>query len=338
MKILAIETSCDETALALAELDQEHNQFRIIDHILYSQIEEHSAYGGVVPALASRLHNKKLPGMLQEFIHRNGRDIDAIAVTVGPGLAPSLYVGVNMASLLAEILGIPLIPVNHMHGHMFSGLLNESLEGSIPQHYPFIAYTISGGHTELVLVKSYNEYEIIGITQDDAAGEAFDKVAKMLNLGYPGGPKISQLAQNGDTSAIDFPRPMLNSGNGKMSFSGLKTAVLYYIKDNPPQNDQDIANICASFEQAVIDVLVSKLDWAIQEYSINQVVIGGGVTANIKLRKAFEEYAQQNGIQLIVPNKQLSTDNAIMIAVVACLDVIHGIQDRPQTVNSSLTL
>ncbi len=338
MKTLAIETSCDETALALIELQQEKNYFRIIDHILYSQIEEHSAYGGVVPALASRLHNKKLPGMLQEFIHRNGRDIDAIAVTVGPGLAPSLYVGVNMAQLLAEALGIPLIPVNHMHGHMFSGLLNENLEGTIPTEYPFIAYTISGGHTELVLVKAYNDYEIIGMTQDDAAGEAFDKVAKMLNLGYPGGPKVSKLADSGDTNAIAFPRPMLNSGNGDMSFSGLKTAVLYYIKDNPPQNEQDIANICASFEQAVIDVLVAKLDWAIQEYSINQVVIGGGVTANIKLRKAFEDYAQNNGVQIIVPNKQLSTDNAIMIAVVACLDIIHGIKDRPQDVNSSLSI
>lgn len=338
MKILAIETSCDETALALIELQQETNHFKIIDHILYSQIEEHSAYGGVVPALASRLHNKKLPGMLQEFIHRNGRDIDAIAVTVGPGLAPSLYVGVNMAQLLAEVLGIPLIPVNHMHGHMFSGLLNDNLEGTIPTEYPFIAYTISGGHTELVLVKAYNEYEIIGMTQDDAAGEAFDKVAKMLNLGYPGGPKVSKLADAGDTNAIAFPRPMLNSGNGDMSFSGLKTAVLYHIRDNAPQNDKDIADICASFEQTVIDVLVSKLDWAIQEYGINQVVIGGGVTANIKLRQAFESYAEKQGIQIIVPNKQLSTDNAIMIAVVACLDMIHGIHNRSQEVNSSLTI
>jgi len=338
MKILAIETSCDETALALLNLDIESKNFRVVDHILYSQINEHSQYGGVVPALAARLHNKKLPVMLQEFIHRNGREIDAIAVTVGPGLEPSLYVGVNLAKLLAETLAAPLIPVNHMHGHMFSGLLNDQLEGRVPTKYPFIAYTISGGHTELVLVKDYNDYEIIGITQDDAAGEAFDKVAKMLNLAYPGGPKVSKLAEIGDSEAIQFPRPMLNSGDGKMSFSGLKTAVLYYIKDNPPQNDKDIANICASFEKAVIDVLLAKLDWAVNTYKVRQVVIGGGVTANLKLRQAFEEYAHKNQVELLVPNKILSTDNAIMIGVVACLDIIYNIDNRPQEVNGSLEI
>jgi N6-L-threonylcarbamoyladenine synthase len=274
--------------------------------------------------------------MLQEFIHTNGNNIEAIAVTVGPGLEPSLYVGVNIAKLLAEVLNVPIIPVNHMHGHIFSGLLDETLTGGIPQEYPFIAYTISGGHTELVLVKSYNEYEIVGITQDDAAGEAFDKVAKMLSLEYPGGPKISQLAQSGNPQAIHFPRPMLNSGDGKMSFSGLKTAVLYYIRDNPPQNEQDIANICASFEQAVIDVLIAKLNWATQHYQVKQVIIGGGVTANIKLRQAFEEYAIQSGITLLIPQKILSTDNAIMIGVVACLDILHQITGRVDSVNGSL--
>jgi len=336
MKILAIETSCDETALALLNLDKESEKFQVLDHILYSQINEHSQYGGVVPALAARLHNKKLPVMLQEFINRNGRDIDSIAVTVGPGLEPSLYVGVNLANLLSEALGVPLIPVNHMHGHMFSGLLDENLVGTASIEYPFIAYTISGGHTELVLVKAYNDYEIIGITQDDAAGEAFDKVAKMLNLSYPGGPKVSKLAESGDSEAIQFPRPMINSGDGRMSFSGLKTAVLYYIKDNPPQNEQDIANICASFEQVVIDVLVAKLNWAVNTYNIRQVIIGGGVTANLKLRQALEAYSQQNGVNLIVPNKILSTDNAIMIGVVACLDMIYNIQDRPREVDGSL--
>jgi len=338
MKILAIETSCDETALALLNLDKESEKFQVLDHIVYSQINEHSQYGGVVPALAARLHNKKLPVMLKEFINRNGREIDAIAVTVGPGLEPSLYVGVNLATLLAEVLGVPLIPVNHMHGHIFSGLLDENLAGTVPTEYPFIAYTISGGHTELVLVKAYNDYEIIGITQDDAAGEAFDKVAKMLDLAYPGGPKVSKLAESGDSEAITFPRPMLNSGDGKMSFSGLKTAVLYYIKDNPPHNEQDIANICASFEQAVIDVFVAKLNWAVNTYNIRQVVIGGGVTANIKLRQSFENYANQNGVNLIIPNKILSTDNAIMIGVVACLDIINNIQDRPSEVNGSLEM
>lgn len=338
MKILAIETSCDETALALLNLDKESEKFQVLDHIVYSQINEHSQYGGVVPALAARLHNKKLPVMLKEFINRNGREIDAIAVTVGPGLEPSLYVGVNLATLLAEVLGVPLIPVNHMHGHIFSGLLDENLAGTIPTEYPFIAYTISGGHTELVLVKAYNDYEIIGITKDDAAGEAFDKVAKMLDLTYPGGPKVSKLAETGDIEAIQFPRPMLNSGDGRMSFSGLKTAVLYYIKDNPPQNEQDIANICASFEQAVIDVLVAKLNWSVNTYNIRQIIIGGGVTANLKLRQSFENYATQNGVNLIIPNKILSTDNAIMIGVIACLDIIYGVENRENKVNGSLSI
>ena len=338
MKILAIETSCDETALALLKLDKKSKAFEVIDHIVYSQIDEHSQYGGVVPALAARLHNKKLPVMLQEFIHRNGHEIDAIAVTVGPGLEPSLYVGVNLANLLAEVLGVPLIPVNHMHGHMFSGLLDENLAGTVPTEYPFIAYTISGGHTELVLVKSYNDYEIVGITQDDAAGEAFDKVAKMLNLPYPGGPKVSKLADDGDVNSIKFPRPMMNSGDGRMSFSGLKTAVLYYIKDNPPQSEQDIANICASFEQAVIEVLVSKLNWAVNAYNIRQVVIGGGVTANLRLRQDFEDYSKKNGVNLIIPNKILSTDNAIMIGVIACLDIIYGVENRENKVNGSLSI
>ena len=338
MKILAIETSCDETALALLKLDKKSKAFEVIDHIVYSQIDEHSQYGGVVPALAARLHNKKLPVMLQEFIHRNGHEIDAIAVTVGPGLEPSLYVGVNLANLLAEVLGVPLIPVNHMHGHMFSGLLDENLAGTVPTEYPFIAYTISGGHTELVLVKAYNDYEIVGITQDDAAGEAFDKVAKMLNLPYPGGPKVSKLADDGDVNSIKFPRPMMNSGDGRMSFSGLKTAVLYYIKDNPPQSEQDIANICASFEQAVIEVLVSKLNWAVNAYNIRQVVIGGGVTANLRLRQDFEDYSKKNGVNLIIPNKILSTDNAIMIGVIACLDIIYGVENRENKVNGSLSI
>jgi N6-L-threonylcarbamoyladenine synthase len=221
---------------------------------------------------------------------------------------------------------------------MFSGILNDQLEGSVPTKYPFIAYTISGGHTELVLVKDYNDYEIIGITQDDAAGEAFDKVAKMLNLPYPGGPKVSKLAESGDKEAINFPRPMFKSGDGRMSFSGLKTAVLYYIKDHPPQTEQDTADICASFEQAVIDVLVTKLNWAVNTYNVRQVVIGGGVTANLKLRQAFEEYSNQNQVELLVPNKILSTDNAIMIGVVACLDIIYNIKNRPQEVNGNLDI
>jgi len=340
MNIFAIETSCDETALAYISLDKEKQTFQILDHIVYSQIDAHASYGGVVPALAARLHHKKLPEMIQTFISQNGRNIDAIAATVGPGLEPSLYAGVNQAKTLAVALGIPFIPVNHMHGHIWSGILDEQGRGQIPaKHiYPFIAFTISGGHTEMVLVTGYNQYRIIGQTLDDAAGEAFDKVAKMLDLGYPGGPKISMLANIGNPHAIPFPRPMHNSGTGDMSFSGLKTAVLYYIKSQESLNEIEIANICASFQEAVIDVLLQKLTWVVNQYPVNQVVFGGGVTANIQLRQRVIEWGKQHSCSIIIPNTDLSTDNAQMIAVVAALDILHHIHDRSPEVNGHLPL
>ncbi len=338
MRILAIETSCDETALALVEVNRSAGSFRVLDDIVYSQIDAHAAYGGVVPSLASRLHAKKLPPMLTEFLAKNGREIDAVAVTVGPGLSPSLYIGVNQAELLATALGVPMIPVNHMHGHMWSGLLQEDKTGVKPSDdiYPFLAVTVSGGHTELVLVRGYNDYEIVGRTLDDAAGEAYDKVAKLIGLGYPGGPKVAALAEQGDPSAIEFPRPMITSGDGRMSFSGLKTAVLYQVKAMEKLTEQDKANVSRAFQDAVIEVISSKVSWAIAEYGVKSVVFGGGVTANTRLREALQNLANEQGVELTLPGKGLSTDNAMMIGVVAALDVLHGVEGRPAEVNPGL--
>ncbi len=340
MNILAFETSCDETALALISVDRDQDTFSIQDHVVYSQIKEHSSYGGVVPALAARLHHKKLPEMIQEFIGRNGRDIQAIAATVGPGLEPSLYAGVNQAKVLSTVLNIPFIPVNHMHGHIWSALLNNRGEGQKPNksEYPFLAYTISGGHTEMVLVRGYNDYEIIGQTMDDAAGEAFDKVSKLLELGYPGGPILSQIAEKGNPFAIDFPRPMSKSGDGNMSFSGLKTAVLYYVQSLSEVTEHDKQDIAASFQQAVIDVLLLKLSWAIQECDIKKVVLGGGVTANTLLRERAQDWSKDNGVPVHIPSLALSTDNAQMIAVVAALDILHEVSGRSSKVNGSLLM
>lgn len=329
MKILAIETSCDETALALIDLNKKDNTYKVIDHNLYSQIKEHSKYGGVVPFLASRLHSKKLPQMLIDFIHKNGRDIDKIVVTTGPGLSPSLFVGVNQALLLGTALNIPVESINHLHGHIWSSFIDKDLQGSKPKDsiFPFVSILVSGGHTEMILVDQYNSYKIIAKTVDDAVGEAFDKVAKMLNLGYPGGPIISKLALDGEPDAIKLPRPMINSGDGKMSFSGLKTAVLYYLRDNPNMSEQAIKNLCASFQKAVIDVIIYKTQWCIDKYRPKLITVGGGVIANQELRKAFINLSLEKNLEFKLPEQNLTTDNAIMIGIVGVLNEIYNIKE-----------
>lgn len=321
-KILAIETSCDETALALVECQD--STVTILDHVLYSQIDDHGQYGGVVPGLAARIHGKKLPQMIIDFLDHNQPHLDYIAVTSGPGLEPALHVGVNQARVLATALNIPLLPVNHMHGHMFSSFLSDT---HVPRkdEYPFLAMTLSGGHTEFVLVQGYNQYRILGQTIDDAVGEAFDKVGTMLGLGYPGGPAISRLAVNGDPEAITFPRPMIGSSDGRMSFSGLKTAVKYYIQDHPPETEQKKADIAASFEQAVIDVIIKKLTWILDRYFIVSIRGGGGVWANPALRKVTDQFAQKRSIPLHLPSQEVATDNAQMIGYIAALDLYYGV-------------
>jgi len=319
MIILAIETSCDETAIAVLETK---NGFKILSNIVASQIKIHAPWGGVVPNLAKREHIKNLPLVLKRALKEAKigiKKINLIAVTVGPGLEPALWTGINFAEELYKNLksqnpNLKIIGINHMEGHIFSAILDS--KNKIV--FPALALLVSGGHTELVLVKDWLKYKIIGQTRDDAAGEAFDKVAKMLGLPYPGGPQIAaKAAQNfksqNSNLKINLPRPMINSKDYDFSFSGLKTAVLYKLKELGKAKSQRLkVEICAEFQQAVIDVLISKTIRAVKEYKIKTVILGGGVAANKELRKQLG-----NKTNLLLPEIKFTTDNAAMIAVAA---------------------
>lgn len=337
MKILGIETSCDETAIAMVEASggAEAPVFKLLGSSVQSQIKLHAEYGGVYPTLAKREHIKNLPLVLEEALkNANSRieDMDRIAVTVGPGLEPALWTGINFAKELSEKYNIPLIPANHMEGHIASVLLNktEEIRNSKSEarkkfHFPIIALLISGGHTELVYMENWKDKKMIGQTKDDAVGEAFDKVARMLGLPYPGGPEISALAEKARQGrALKFPRPMINSGDLDFSFSGLKTAVLYYIRDQKEIDENHKAQIAREFEDAVTEVLLKKSIDAINKYNPKTFIIGGGVIANNKIRESFEEMGRDLGISVMIPEKLLSTDNAVMIAMSGYLSCISG--------------
>ena len=323
MRILAIETSCDDTAIALVEASGglKNPRFKILKNLVSSQIKLHRPYGGVVPMLAKREHEKNLPKILQKLKIENlkgpsgdlrGRlKIDEIAVTVGPGLEPALWSGIEFAKALAKKLNKPLIGANHLEGHLYSFLLQKKI---VNFQFPAIALIVSGGHTILVLMKSFTQWKKLGETRDDAVGEAFDKVARMLNLPYPGGPELEKLAKKGNPQAINFPRPMLKDKNYDFSFSGLKTAVLYYLRDHPRFNPVEVA---ASFQVAAIDVLVGKTVRAIKEFGAESVLIAGGVAANKTLRAAMKLESKKMGINFFAPPAKLNTDNAAMIAVAA---------------------
>ncbi|HJO90013.1 MAG: tRNA (adenosine(37)-N6)-threonylcarbamoyltransferase complex transferase subunit TsaD [Candidatus Pacebacteria bacterium] len=357
MKILSIETSCDETAISIVDTDGK--EFKVLGNSLLSQIDLHKEYGGVFPTLAKREHSRNLIPVLKQVLEKAGfensklqttndkikeilnrepelleqflkfiptiqtPDIDAIAVTQGPGLEPALWVGINFAKALSVAWKKPIIPVNHMEGHIFSALLKE--DGKDSKFYiqnlkfPILALLISGGHTQLVLSKKFLEYEIIGETLDDAVGEAFDKTARMLGLPYPGGPEISKLAEKVGhvTSDFKFPRPMLRSNTCDFSFSGLKTSVLYTLKKIPELTTEIKQKVAKEFEDAVIEVLLSKTKKALKEHGAQTLVIGGGVSANKRIKKAFEEMLKNEFSETILhtPFIKLSTDNAIMIAV-----------------------
>ena len=330
MKILSIETSCDETAISIVETG-DGVTFEILGNALISQIEHHKEYGGVFPTIAKREHIKNLPILLEQVLKEAGSkdDIDAIAVTYGPGLEPALWTGINFAEGLALKWSKPIVPVNHMEGHIFSALLEEKrgkdefsiLNFKFP-NTPLLALLISGGHTQLVLSEKFLEYKIIGETLDDAVGEAFDKVARMMDLPYPGGPEISKLAEKcrrptSTLSDFKFPRPMINSGTCDFSFSGLKTSILYTIKKIPELTEEIKQKIAKEFEDAVIEVLISKTKKALEETGAQTLVIGGGVSANEKIKIAFENMIKNkfSEVKLFVPDRELSTDNAIMIAV-----------------------
>ncbi|MBF0282541.1 MAG: tRNA (adenosine(37)-N6)-threonylcarbamoyltransferase complex transferase subunit TsaD [Zetaproteobacteria bacterium] len=309
MIILGIESSCDETAVALIK-GKPHAKIAILSETIASQIQIHAPFGGVVPEVASREHLAILPRLTKETLRKANISlemIDAIAVTAGPGLMGCLLVGVSFARGLGEAANIPVIPVHHMVGHLLAPGIHENLPP-----FPFITLLVSGGHTMLVRVNGIDDYQIIGQTIDDAAGECFDKTARLLGLPYPGGPSIAKAAHDGDAKAFKLPRPLLQKKNLDFSFSGLKTAVMYALKDQDLSNPQTIANIAASTQSAIVDVLVQKSLRACKQEKIKNLVIAGGVAANHLLRTQLDGNSQN--IAIHYPDIQYCTDNATMIA------------------------
>ena len=310
MKTLGIETSCDETAIAIYDSNK-----GIIGESIYSQMEMHAEYGGVVPELASRDHCLKIIDVLKDALgDYQLSDIDQIAYTSGPGLLGALLIGESFAQGLSSALQVPLIPINHLEGHLMSPMM-EFPEISMP----FICLLVSGGHSMIVDVKAKGDYEIIGQSQDDAVGEAFDKVGKLLGLPYPGGPHIEKLALNGNPKAYDFPRPMIHSDNLDMSLSGLKTAVLYTVQKVEEINNHIKADIAASFQKAVTDVLIAKIKKTINQTNRSDVIIAGGVAANKYIRKEFKELENTLNIRVYYPDLKYCGDNAAMIAFVGSM-------------------
>ncbi|MDE2623884.1 MAG: tRNA (adenosine(37)-N6)-threonylcarbamoyltransferase complex transferase subunit TsaD [Betaproteobacteria bacterium] len=304
MLILGIETSCDETGIGLYDTEA-----GLLSEALHSQVALHEAYGGVVPELASRDHIRRIIPLIRKTLQDGNRTldaIDAVAYTAGPGLAGALLVGASVAESLAVALEIPVVGVHHLEGHLLSPLLGE-----LPPDFPFVALLVSGGHTQFMAVRDVGQYELLGETVDDAAGEAFDKTAQLLGLPYPGGPALSRLAENGDPGRFALPRPMLQSGDLLMSFSGLKTAVSLLVKS---RGDDDHAHIAASFEAAVADVLCRKAELALEQTEMNQLVVAGGVGANRRLRQTLTERLARRGARVAFPPLRLCTDNGAMIA------------------------
>jgi N6-L-threonylcarbamoyladenine synthase len=362
MKLLAIETSCDETALTILQVDEAGPQpaFLVLSHIVHSQADLHAQYGGVFPNLAKREHAKNIFPLLQHVLGQSGvltantptsisselfdhintaymdrqpelsekllaylqsiskPDLDAIMVTTGPGLSPALWVGINVAKTLATVWEIPLVPVNHMEGHIVSVFAEGDQFMLHPPQFPALALLISGGHTELVLMRKWKNYEKIGQTKDDAVGEAFDKTARLLGLKYPGGPKIEQLALSGKPNPeIIFPRPMINTPDYDFSFSGLKTAVRYYVQQQGDLSDQHRADIALEFEHAVTDVLLKKTTRALAEFGIKTLIISGGVSASEHIRNTFTKTLAKGfpDTTLLLPEMHVTGDNSLMIGI-----------------------
>src|SRR5687768_5465294 len=306
MRILGIESSCDETAAAVVEDGR-----RIVSNVVASQDAIHAPYGGVVPELASRRHLEVIVPVVESSLAQASMqvsELDAIAVTQGPGLVGSVLVGCSMAKALAYAHGRPLVPVNHLEGHIYAAFLEET-----PPEFPFVALVVSGGHTALYHAASPLAYTLIGETRDDAAGEAFDKVAKLLGLGFPGGPVVQRTAEGGDPTAIAFPPVKFTDGARDFSFSGVKTSVSLYVKRHAPLSDTQVADVAASFQAAVVRALVRRTVEAARDLAVRRVVLTGGVAANGPLRAALGSEAQAHGLTLHVPPPRLCTDNAAMI-------------------------
>lgn len=330
MRILAIETSCDETGAAIVEL--EHDHIKILANIVGSQIATHEPFGGVVPELAARRHAELLLPTVKSALGKSRPpQIDAISVTAGPGLMIALLVGVEAAKALAYAWDKPLLAVNHLHGHIFSVLTAET---SITSFFatPKIALIVSGGHTMIVLVRAYGQYDIIGTTQDDAAGEAFDKVAKMLGLPYPGGPEIARVARIGQADKYNLPRPMMDSHDYNFSFAGIKTAVKYLVRDLKAQGGGNgiaaTADIAASFQAAITDVLMAKTVAAALEHEVSEIIVCGGVAANDCLREKMLAAVKVENLSCLFPASNLSGDNAAMIGIAGCLKARYNMKDE----------
>ncbi|MCQ2543926.1 MAG: tRNA (adenosine(37)-N6)-threonylcarbamoyltransferase complex transferase subunit TsaD [Lachnospiraceae bacterium] len=320
VKILAIESSCDETAAAVVKNGRE-----VLSNVIYSQIDLHTLYGGVVPEIASRKHIDKINRVVEKALEDANltlKDIDAVAVTYGPGLVGPLLVGVSAAKAIAYGAGLPIVGVHHIEGHISANYItNPQLEP------PFVCLVVSGGHTHLVKVSDYGEYEILGKTSDDAAGEAFDKVARAIGLGYPGGPKIDKVSKEGNPNAMKFPRAKVGGSELDFSFSGMKSAVLNYLNTARMNNEEIVqADVAASFQQAVIDVLVGHSMAAVDMYNIDKFAIAGGVASNSGLRAAFEEACKEKKVEFFRPEPILCTDNAAMIGAAAYYEYVKGVR------------
>ncbi len=354
MIILSIETSCDETSLALVEAKGgiKHPKFRVIENIVSSQISLHAPFGGVVPNIAKREHLKNLPVIFNRILKNPAsKKIEAVAVTVGPGLEPALWTGVNFAKevklkLKTDSPKLKLVGVNHMEGHLYSFLLSQKTQLPVSDFkfsktktFPAIGLVVSGGHTILLLLKSLTEWKRLGETRDDAVGEAFDKVARMLGLPYPGGPEIEKAARKGDENSVLFPRPMMKDKNYDFSFSGLKTSVLYYIRDHEEQskNKEFIEDVAASFQKAAVETLVYKSMRASKEYKAKSVILAGGVAANKYLRKSLSKAASESGLNFFAPDMEFNTDNAAMIAAASYIQILKK-KRRRIAAESNLTL
>lgn len=319
MRVLGLETSCDETGVAI--YDAEHG---LLAEALYSQIALHAPYGGVVPEVASRDHTRKIIPLIEQVLKEaglQGQDLDGVAYTTGPGLVGALMVGAMVGRTLAYAWGVPAVGVHHLEGHLLAPCLEDQ-----PPAFPFLALLVSGGHTELVEVQGLGRYQVIGDTLDDAAGEAFDKTAKLLGLGYPGGAALAQLAEKGKAGQFEFPRPMLDRPGLDFSFSGLKTAALHAIK-GVELTDQTKADIAHAFQEAIVETLSAKCQRALKQTGLKRLVIAGGVGANRALRARLQTMTQQMNADVYFPRPAFCTDNGAMIAYAGCMHLINGQRD-----------
>ena len=331
MLVLGIETSCDETGVAVYDSDR-----GLLAHTLYSQVKLHAEYGGVVPELASRDHVRKILPMLNKVLEQaavDKSDLDGIAYTAGPGLMGALMVGGSMATALGYALDIPVLGVHHMEGHLLAPMLEDR-----PPHFPFVALLVSGGHTQLVSVLGIGQYELMGESVDDAAGEAFDKTAKLLDLDYPGGPVLAEMADRGQIDRFSFPRPMTDRPGLDFSFSGLKTFTRNLIEKNRGDDvlpdDQTILDICAGFQEAVVDTLVIKCTRAVRQAKMKTLVIAGGVSANSRLRHKLEVALEKEGVEVFYARHEFCTDNGAMIAYAGCQRLLAG-QRNPLLISAT---